>query len=89
MWLFITNRTLLKQLFHMEERLMSVFNDLAAQVAKNNEVIDSAIVLIQGLAQKLQDALNSATPVEAVQGVIDALKAEDAKLADAIAAVPQ
>jgi hypothetical protein len=74
------------KLARMEERFMAIMDDLAAQTAKNTDVIESAIVLINGLAQKLQEALASATPIEAVQAVIDNMKAEDDKLATAVAA---
>lgn len=56
---------------------------LTAQVTANNSAIDSAITLINGLAQQLIDA--GTDPVK-LQALSDSLVAEDTKLAQAIVA---
>lgn len=56
---------------------------LVSAVAANTSVVESALTLIQGLAGKLQVAVNDPA---AVQALIDQLNAEDAKLAAAVAA---
>ena len=55
---------------------------LTAQVAANDTVIESAIVLIQGLAAAIKAA---GTDPAALQALVDSLAAEDAKLAAAVA----
>lgn len=61
---------------------------LTAAVANNGTVIDSAMVLIQGLKTKLDEAIaaNAAGNPAALQALSDALGAQDAKLAAAIPA---
>lgn len=56
---------------------------LTAQVTANNSAIDSAITLINGLAQQLIDA---GTDPAKLQALADSLVAEDTKLAQAIVA---
>ena len=81
----------------MYERFMGKFNELleemkkmsveletlTAQVAANNEVIESAMTLIQGLATKIEALKDDPA---ALQALADQLKAEDEALAAAIAA---
>lgn len=64
---------------------MSILASLQAKVAANNEVIGSAIVLIQGLKAKLDDAIASGDPA-VMQALSDSLGQSDTALADAIAA---
>lgn len=56
---------------------------LKAQVEKNNQVIESAITLINGLADQIR---NSANDPAAIQAIADSMNAESEKLAAAIAA---
>lgn len=65
------------------EKLMATMAVLEASVAKSTEVQQSAIVLIQGLAQQLRDA--GTDPVK-LQELADALDINAASLADAVAA---
>jgi hypothetical protein len=67
------------------EKVMATLADLQAAVAATTAVEESAIVLIEGIAQQLKDALANSDPA-AVQAVIDSLDAEKAKLAAAVAA---
>jgi hypothetical protein len=57
---------------------------LQAQVAKNADVIDSAITLIKGIKAKLDECIASGNPA-ALQALSDALGAKDAELATAVA----
>src|SRR5690348_11080504 len=43
----------------LEERMSKELDDLTAEVERNTSVEASAVTLIQGLAQQLQDALNN------------------------------
>ena len=70
-----------------------VLEDLAAQVAATTTVIDSAVVLINGFAQRLVDAIAvaiaggaTAEQLAPVQAEVDALKAKSDALAAAVAA---
>ena len=58
---------------------------LKEAVASNTTVIGSAIVLLQGLKQKLDEAIASGDPA-ALQALSDELGAQDQALADAIKA---
>jgi len=73
----------LKELCHEVKKMSAVLDTLTAQVAANTSVVDSAVVLIGGLAQQIQDLKND--PV-ALQALADSLKGEDDKLAAALVA---
>lgn len=60
---------------------MSALTDLQAQVQKTTEVETSAVTLIQGIAQKLADAIAAGDPA-----ALTALQTELATSADALAA---
>jgi hypothetical protein len=60
---------------------MGVLDDLTVQVQKNADVEASAVVLIQGIAQKLADAIAAGNPA-----AITALQAQLSASADALAA---
>ena len=67
-----------------KEKVMSKELDaLTAQVQANTEIEESAILLINGLAAKIEAAKNDPA---ALQALADSLKAEDDKLAAAVAA---
>jgi hypothetical protein len=72
-------------LITLGERILSALDSLKTNVANNTTVIQSAIVLIQGLKQKLDDAIASGDPAQ-VQALSDELGAQDAALAQAVAA---
>ncbi len=60
---------------------MSALDDLKAQVQKNSDVEESAVVLIQGIAQQLKDALAAGDPA-----ALTALQAQLEKSAGDLAA---
>ncbi len=64
------------------ENMMATLDDLKAQVIENSSVVNSAMVLIDGLAVRLQAVANDPAKLQAL---IDELKASDTALADAIA----
>lgn len=64
---------------HMADTLAA----LTAQVQANNDLLGSAVALIQGLAKQIQDNKNNPA---ALQALVDSLKSKDAELAQAIAA---
>lgn len=57
-------------------------DDLTAEVAATKTVVDSAVVLIQGLRQQIIDA---GTDPAALQALTDSLKSTEAALAAAVA----
>jgi hypothetical protein len=57
------------------------FDDLTAQVAKNSEVLDSAVVLINGIADRIAAA--GVDPVK-LQALTTELRDKDQILADAV-----
>lgn len=59
------------------------FDDLTAQVAKNSEVLDSAVVLINGIADRIAAA--GVDPVK-LQALTTELRDKDQILADAVTA---
>lgn len=63
--------------------VMSTLDDLKAKVAANTQVTQSAVALIQGLKQKLDDAIASGDPAQ-LQALSDQLGKDDQALADAI-----
>ena len=63
---------------------MAVIDDLQAGVAELTSVIDSSIQLMDNLTILLEEALANATPIEAVQAVIDSIKANKEALAAAV-----
>lgn len=65
------------------DNLMANLADLTAKVAELTTVEQSAIALINGLAQQLKDAVGDPA---AIQGVIDSLEAGKQALANAVAA---
>jgi len=77
----------LRSLIIQETKVLSTMpadlTDLTNQVAKNTDVSNSAITLIQGLAAQLQAAVNDPA---AIQAIVDSLNASDTSLAAAVAA---
>jgi hypothetical protein len=76
---------LLQTLSQQLGALMSALDDLKAQVAANTTVAQSAVTLIQGLKQKLDDAIASGDPA-ALKALSDQLATDDAALAAAVTA---
>ena len=68
---------------NQQEKIMANIEALVSQVAANATVIDSAIVLINGIAARIDAA--GVDPVK-LAALVDELKAKDDALAVAIAA---
>lgn len=66
--------------------MSSIVDDLGAGVAELVTVIDSAEQLLTNLSALLTTALANATPVAAVQAVIDTINAKKVELAEAVVA---
>jgi alanyl-tRNA synthetase len=75
----------INQLLKQEKILMSALDDLTEQVRQNTNVEQSAVTLIQGIAQKLQDAVSN-NDSAALQQLAGQLSSSSAALAAAIAA---
>jgi hypothetical protein len=71
----------LDALFKQEADEMSALDDLKAQVQKNSDVEESAVLLIQGIAKQLADAIAAGDPA-----ALTALQAQLAKSAGDLAA---
>ena len=82
---FVNPFRLLLEIHAQGEINMAALDSLTAAVAKNDEVINSAVTLLQGLKTKLDDAIASGDPTK-IQALSDALGTETTKLADAVAA---
>lgn len=74
---------ILTRVAEMEGRIMKELDDLSAQVEQNNTVLGSAIVLINGIADRIKAA--GTDPTKLAQLTAD-LKAKDDELAAAVAA---
>lgn len=75
-------------LLHMQgriNRMAGEFDALRAAVARNTDVDQSAIVLLQGLKEKLDAAIAAGDPA-AIQALADELGAKNQALADAVTA---
>ena len=75
------NKRLLKQ----EKNVMGALDDLRAQVQENADLEQSAIAVIQGIAEQLREAVNN-DDSDALQALSQQLDASAAGLAAAIAA---
>jgi len=77
----------LRHAVQKEEHTVSAELDaLTAQVHENSSVVDSALTLIRGLQQRLQDAITAGSDPATLQALADELKAKDDILAAAVAA---
>jgi len=77
--------TLLEQLVTLRERIdqiMKEFDDLVAEVAQDDSVIDSAVILINGIAARIAAA--GVDPVK-LKALTDDLAAKRTALAKAVA----
>lgn len=66
-------------------QIMASLQDLKNQVSSNTSLLQSGIQLIQGLAKRLQDALNANDPA-AIQDIVNELQQSDEQFAAALAA---
>lgn len=82
MWPF-TQSVFEKKVLNQLEKIMASLAELEAQVQANTELETSAIVLIEGIAAKLEEAKTD--PVK-IQALADELKASAVNLSAAISA---
>lgn len=68
------------------EKIMATLDDIVAKVKSESDVIDSAIVLINGFKDKLDAAVASGADPEVLQKLSDDIGSSTAKLAAAVAA---
>jgi hypothetical protein len=76
----------LVKLYSQGDKIMAMLDALTAAVAAESQVVDSAVVLLQGLKAQLDAAIASGTDPVAIQAISDAIGAQTTKLADAVAA---
>lgn len=76
----------INQLTERIETMSQDLSQLKAAVAANTSVIGSAVALIQGMAEKLQAAIDAGADPAELQALADELKAQDAALAAAVSA---
>ena len=81
----ISLRDLAEFLLYSHEEIMTKLQDLQAAVAAEQTVEQSAITLLQGLAQQLQAALDNDDD-DAIQAVIDQVNNNASTLAAAVTA---
>lgn len=67
------------------EKMMASFDDLVREVRESNDAVDAAIVLIQGLKDKIQAAGVDPAKLDALVADLDA---QQGKLSGAFAEVP-
>ena len=70
-------------ILNFQETIMAALDDLTAQVAANKVVIDSAVLLINGIAARIEAA---GTDPAALAALTADLKSKDEELAAAVAA---
>lgn len=74
-----------RQLTRIEDAIMSIVDDIKAEVAKNREVTSSAVKLLELLSSRMQSAVDN-RDLEGLQTVLDEVRADTQTLADAVAA---
>jgi len=80
---------ILHKLHELETKLMSVLDDLTAQVAAVKGTVASAVTLLDGLAAKIDALIAAGNSDPALQALSDDLKASTQSLADAVARDPR
>lgn len=81
----ISNADIAEFLFIFYEDIMNKLDALQAAVQAEDTIIDSAVTLLQGIAQQITDA--GVDPV-ALQALVDDVNTRTASLASAVASVP-
>lgn len=76
---------ILDQIVNKENEMSIQLDNLTAEVTETRTIIDSAILLIQGLAARLEEIADDPA---AIQALADELNVKSEALAAAIAAVP-
>ena len=66
--------------------IMATVMDMKAAVEQDTSVTNSAVILIQSLAAKIQELINQGADPAALQALVDELNANNATLAAAVAA---
>lgn len=74
-------KNLVQQLTREIQKMATNLDALTAQVQKNSDAVDSAIVLIQGLRQQIIDA--GTDPAKLLE-LTNSLKQDEQQLADAV-----
>lgn len=80
----ISNADLAEFLFIFYEEVMTKLQDLQAAVAAEDNVIQGAITLINGIAQRIQDAIDNGGSATELQALVDDVNAQAASLAQAV-----
>ena len=80
---------ILHKLHELETKLMSVLDDLTAQVAATKGTVASAVTLLDGLAAKIDALIAAGNSDPALQALSDDLKASTQSLADAVTRDPR
>jgi hypothetical protein len=80
--------TLLEAIGRKENLIMATMQDLVAQVQATVAGEASAIVLMKGLVDKIQELIDAGADPVALQTAVDELKASSDALAAAVVAVP-
>jgi uncharacterized membrane protein YdfJ with MMPL/SSD domain len=80
-----------RELRHMQQQIQDNLDQLRAQVAANTSIDQSAVALLSGLHQQLEDALAGADTdpsdvIAAIQGISQQLKNDTDALAAAVTA---
>jgi hypothetical protein len=70
-------------LWVIEEKIMAKFDELTAQIHRNTDVVESALVLIHAMADAIQEA---GTDQAALDSLVAEIKSEADKLSEAVAA---
>jgi hypothetical protein len=73
-------------LLKKEMQLMATMAELETQVKANTDAEDSAVLLIQGIAKQLTDALAAGADPARLQALVDQLKSHADPLAAAVVA---
>jgi len=80
----ISNADLAEFLFFFFEEIMTVLQDLKTAVQAEDTVIQSAIVLINGIAQRIQDAIDNGGSAVELQALVDDVKSQSSALGQAV-----
>jgi hypothetical protein len=75
----------LEKIYRKEDLIMATLADLQVKVAENTTVVGSAIILLQGLKQKLDEAIAANDPA-AIQALSDEIGTATQALATAVQA---
>lgn len=80
----ISNADIAEFLFIFYEDIMTKLQELQAAVAKEDTVIQGAITLINGIAGRIQDAIDNGGSATELQALVDDVTAQADALAQAV-----